>query len=163
MRDLHPLRYVGGPLQSGWDISGDFINETFQFYPRQIDAENDTFEILNPTNYTNLTDTSDTIWVRTSTANGCFSISEINLEITNTVIPTTFDRTFEQCDDYLDSDGNDSTNNNDTDGIATFDFSSVTDEIIALFPTSQSINITYYESLADATNTVNPIADSSSQ
>ena len=144
------------------DISGDFINETFQFYPRQIDAENDTFEILNPTNYTNLTDTSDTIWVRTSTANGCFSISEINLEITNTVIPTTFDRTFEQCDDYLDSDGNDSTNNNDTDGIATFDFSSVTDEIIALFPTSQSINITYYESLADATNTVNPIADSSS-
>ena len=139
------------------DISADFINETFQFYPTEIDAENDTQEFLDSSNYTNTTNTNDSVWVKTTNSNGCYAISQILIQVSNTVIPTTFDRTFELCDDYLDSDGNDSANNDDTDGVSSFDFSSVTNEIVALFPASQTINVSYYESLADANIPVNPI------
>ena len=47
------------------------------------------------------------------------------------------------------------------DGISSFDFSSVTNEIVALFPASQTINVSYYESLADANIPVNPIFNTS--
>ena len=141
-------------------ISADFANETFRYYPTQTDAENNTDEILNPTNYINTTNTNDAVWVRTITVNGCLRISQITLQVTNTVIPTTFQRTFNECDDYLDINGNDNTNNDDTDGITTFDFSSVTADITALFPAIQTINVTYYTSLADANAPMNPIPDS---
>ncbi|MEQ6122607.1 hypothetical protein AAON49_00210, partial [Pseudotenacibaculum sp. MALMAid0570] len=140
-------------------ISADFANETFRYFPTETDANNNTNEILNPTNHTNTVDTNDSVWVRVITVNGCFRIARINLEVTNTVIPVSFQRTFNECDDYRDTNGNDNTNNDDTDGITTFDFSSVTNDIIALFPVSQTLNITYYESLADANNAVNSITN----
>ncbi|MBL4605594.1 MAG: hypothetical protein JKY02_08040, partial [Flavobacteriaceae bacterium] len=142
-------------------ISTDFANETFRYYPTQTDAENNTNEILNPTNYTNTTNTNDAVWVRTFTVNGCFRVSQITLLVTNTVIPTTFQRTFSECDDYLDINGVDNANNDDTDGISAFDFSTTTADITGLFPVSQTLNITYYTSLADANTPVNPIADPS--
>ncbi|MFY0631371.1 MAG: hypothetical protein JXR05_13375, partial [Flavobacteriaceae bacterium] len=141
------------------DISADFASETFRYYPTQTDADNNSNEILNPTNYTNTTNTNDAVWVRTFTVNGCFRISEITLQVTNTVIANTFQRTFNECDDYLDINGVDNANNDDTDGVTTFDFSSVTQEIIDDFPPSQTFNITYYTSLADANVPINPIAD----
>jgi gliding motility-associated-like protein len=140
-------------------ISANSANETFRYYPTEADAQNNTNEILNPTNYTNVVDTNDSVWVRTITVNGCLRVSRIDLEVTNTLIPNTFERTYEECDDYLDADGNDTANNDDTDGITTFDFSNVTADIIALFPASQTLNISYYESLDDANNAVNAIPD----
>ena len=142
-------------------ISLNFANETFQYYPSELDAENNTNEIADPTNYTNGVDTNDVVWVKTSNANDCFRISQVNLEITSTEIPVTFQKSFEQCDDYLDTDGSDTANNDETDGIATFDFSSVTNEIVSLFPVSQTINVSYYESLVDANNLANPILNTS--
>jgi gliding motility-associated-like protein len=141
------------------EISVNFSNEIFQYYPSQIDAENDTSEITDPLNYINDIVTNDRVWVRTTSSSDCFIVSQINIQVSNTVLPTTFQRTYNQCDDFLDRDGNINTNNNDIDGITTFNFSSVTNEIITLFPSSQTINITYYESLTDANNAVNEIAD----
>ena len=143
-------------------ISLNSANETFQYYPTELDAENTTNEILDFTNYSNVVDTNDVVWVRTTTVNNCYRISQVNLVVTNTEIPTTFQRSFSECDDFLDEDGNDTANNDDTDGISSFDFSAVTNEIIALFPASQTINVSYYESLADANNLANPISNTSS-
>jgi gliding motility-associated-like protein len=143
-------------------ISANAANETFRYYPTETDAENATNEILNPTNYTNASDTNDAVWVRTITVNGCLRISRIDLIVTNTVIPNTFERTFEQCDDFLDINGNSNGNNNDTDGITTFDLgSNITNDIIELFPLNQRPNITvsYYENETDANNSVNAIPD----
>ena len=142
-------------------ISLNSANETFQYYPTELDAENTTNEILAFTNYSNVVDTNDVVWVRTTTVNNCFRVSQVNLVVTNTEIPATFQRSFSECDDFLDEDGNDTANNDDTDGISSFDFSSVTNEIVALFPASQTINVSYYESLADANIPVNPIFNTS--
>ena len=65
------------------------------------------------------------------------------------------------CDDFLDIDGNDTTNNDDTDGVSGFDFSSVTTQIRALFPPTQQLTINYYRNEADALAESNPIADPS--
>ena len=70
-------------------------------------------------------------------------------------------RTFIECDDFLDIDGNDTANNDDNDGITSFDFSSVTDEVRAEFPVSQQLTITYYRNLADGLAELNAIADPS--
>ncbi|MGB2327869.1 MAG: hypothetical protein ACPH3L_08785, partial [Flavobacteriaceae bacterium] len=143
-------------------VSLNAANEIFQYYPTELDAENTTNEILAFTNYSNVVDTNDVVWVRTTTVNNCYRISQVNLVVTNTEIPITFQRSFSECDDFLDEDGNDTANNDDTDGISSFDFSAVTNEIIALFPASQTINVSYYESLADANNLANPISNTSS-
>jgi len=143
------------------DISTNFTNETFQYYPSQVDAENDTNEITSPTNYTNDSFTNDVVWVRTITTNGCFRISQINIEVSNTNLPASFQQVFNTCDDYLDIDGNDTANNDDRDGVSTFDFSSVTNDIIGLFPANQSFNISYYRTLADANSSTNAIIDPS--
>jgi gliding motility-associated-like protein len=142
-------------------ISANFATETFQYYPTENDAENQTNEIMNPTAFTNVNENNDSVWVRTTTVDGCFAISRLDLEVSSTVIPTSFSQTYETCDDFLDINGNNSATNNDQDGIATFDFSDVTNDIINLFPASQAANISvsYYESEADANNAVNPITD----
>ena len=141
------------------DISTNFTNETFQYYPSQVDAENDTNEITSPTNYTNDSFTNDVVWVRTINTNDCFVLSQINIEVSNTNLPSGFQRVFNVCDDYLDINGNDTANNDDNDGVSSFDISAVTNEIINLFPTNQSYTISYYRSLADANASNNPITD----
>ena len=55
------------------------------------------------------------IWARVEDTNGCFSISKIQLIVSTTEIPLSFKKSFHECDDGLFS----------TDGIATFNFSSV--------------------------------------
>ena len=142
------------------NISSNYTNESFTFYPTLKDAENDTNSIINPSVFTNRTVTSDTVWVRTISNKNCFRISQVNLTVSTTGIPNTFQKYFTQCDDYLDIDGNDNTNNNDIDGVTSFDFSSVDSEIKALFTASgQKINISYYRNEADALAEANKIID----
>ncbi len=142
-------------------ISADFINETFKYYLSEADAENEINAITNAANYTNAIANNDTVWARTTTTYGCFKVSQVNLEVSCVTVPVSFQRTYSECDDFLDINGDDNANNDDTDGITTFDFSDVTADIIALFPAVQqaNLNISYYESLADADNATNPIAD----
>ncbi len=143
------------------DTSTNYLNETFVFYPSLLDAENNTsaFTAAEALVFRNRFVTTDTVWVRTISGFGCYRVSEVNLVVSTTGLPTTFQRSFTLCDDFLDIDGNDTVNNDDTDGVAAFNFSSVTAEVIALFPASQQLTITYYRNQADALAEVDAITD----
>lgn len=143
--------------EAGQEISDNYLDETFVFYPTLTDAQNDTNAILNPTTYENITVTSDQVWARTISEAGCFRISEVTLIVSTTGIPASFQRSFTECDDFLDINGENNSANNNLDGITTFDFASVTDEVTALFPPSQQLDINYYRNEADALAEQNPI------
>ena len=145
------------------DISTNFANETFVFYPSLLDAENDTnaFTAAEALVFENRTVTTDVVWARAISSENCYRIAEVTIIVSTTGLPATFQRNFSVCDDFLDIDGNDTANNDDNDGISAFDFSSVTAEVRALFPVSQQLTITYYRNQADALAELNAIADPS--
>ncbi len=146
------------------DISSDYENETFTFYPTLADANanSNIFTTAEATVFQNRTQNTDTVWARSTTSFGCYRVSEILLTVSTTGIPSTFQRTFTECDDFLDENGNNTVSNSDTDGISTFDFSSVNAEVIALFPAGQSITVTYYRNEADALAETNEITNTNS-
>lgn len=122
---------------------------TITFFEEESLAESNTSPITNPTNYTNEVVSNDTVWVRIENNNSCFRVSEVNLIVTTTEIPTTFLKTFYECDNGI----------NTKDGIATFNFSSVTNDVKDLFPDSQQLIIKYYRNEADALAEANEILD----
>ena len=143
------------------DISTNYLNETFVFYPSLLDVENNTnaYTPAEALAFRNRFVTTDTVWVRAISGFGCYRIAEVNLVVSTTGLPASFQRSFTLCDDFLDIDGNDTVDNDDTDGVAAFNFSSVTAEVRALFPASQQLTITYYRNQADALAEVDAITD----
>ena len=149
--------------EAATDISTNFANETFVFYPSLADAENDTnaFTATEALVFENRTVTTDVVWARAISSENCYRIAQVDIIVSTTGLPASFQRSFSVCDDFLDIDGNDTANNDDNDGISAFDFSSVTPEVRALFPASQQLTITYYRNQADALAELNAIADPS--
>ena len=139
------------------EISTNALNESFKYYKTYNSAttNDSTEEILNPTTYTNQFDTTDTIWVSIENNNGCYRVAQINLIVSTTGIPSTFQRQFYECDDFID------TINNEKDGITSFNFSNVTSEIKTIFPVGQQLIISYYRNETDALAEENPILDTS--
>ena len=138
-------------------ISSNFENETFTFYSSSVgaDTKNSSLEILEPSSYLNKTINTETVWTRVETSNGCHRISEINLIVSTTLIPDTFQKIYYECDDFFDI------NNDERDGITSFNFNSVTKEIENYFPKGQQLFIKYYRNEADALSEINPIKDPS--
>ncbi|TCK67544.1 gliding motility-associated-like protein [Winogradskyella wandonensis] len=139
-------------------ISTNFANETFTYYTSVTDAENETNPITNELAYPN-TDASaapDIIYARVEdNTTSCFRVAQLNLFVdTSTTPPGFVIPPFEECDDTRVDD-------NITDGITTFDFSSATALIQALFPVGQNVDVTYYESVTDALGELNAIPDPS--
>lgn len=124
---------------------------TFTYFETLSEAESNTNPITNFINYENQTVSTDTVFMRIENENGCHRIATLNLIVSTTLIPSSFQRTFTVCDDNL--------SGSDTDGIATFDFSSVTSEVEALFPSGQLLDITYYRNIEDALAEQNAITD----
>ena len=133
------------------EISVNHLNETIMFYETQVDAESGGTSnlILNEAAYPNQQVSTDMVWARIENSNGCFKTSQVNLIVSNTQIPLNFTRYFYECDDGTDT----------NDGIATFNFSSLSSEIQALFPVGQQLIINYYRNQADALSENNPITD----
>ena len=132
------------------DIVSNITTEIFTYHESSANATSGASPIPNPTTYTNIDANVDTnVWVRIENNNGCFRTTQIELIVKPSAIPTTFLEEFYACDDGTDT----------TDGIATFDFSSVTAQIEAIFPLA--IDVYYYENEADATSEVNEILDPS--
>lgn len=134
-------------------ISTDYLNETFTYFTSAVGANtNDpSTKIPDPTKYISGT---GSVWARVENANGCFSTSEIKLIVSATQIPATFKKNFTVCDDYIDA------TNDDKDGIATFDFSSVTTDIQNLLPSPiTNYTIKYFSSQADALAETNEITN----
>ncbi|AXT53110.1 gliding motility-associated C-terminal domain-containing protein [Aquimarina sp. BL5] len=137
-------------------VSGNSINETFTYYLTEIAAINEdvTNQIVDFTVYPNPTPINSTVFSRIETNNGCFRTAQIDLVVSATQIPAGFNLVYNECDttDVDDDDAN---------GIATFDFSSATSQVEALYPPGQSLVVTYYENLADALAEENEIVDPS--
>ncbi|PQJ79690.1 Ig-like domain-containing protein [Polaribacter porphyrae] len=124
-------------------------NYTITFFEEKNLAENNSSPIQNSTAYINEIASNDIICARVENNNGCLRISEVNLIISTTQIPLNFSKIFYECDDGV----------NLNDGIATFDFSSVTNDIINIFPTNQQLDITYYKNENDALAEENKITN----
>ncbi|MEN8702878.1 MAG: T9SS type B sorting domain-containing protein [Polaribacter sp.] len=122
---------------------------TITFYEERTQAATKTLPITNVTNYQNEQVSSDTIWARAENMNGCYEISEVNLLVSTTEIPVSFLKSYYKCDDGTDN----------SDGIATFNFSDITNEIINIFPINQQLIITYYNNEDDALTEENAISN----
>ena len=121
------------------------------YHPTLQAAKDNTASITNTTNYSNQTVSNETLFARVENTNGCYATAQINLQVSTTLIPATFQKVFNECDNGL--------SGSNTDGVATFDFSSVTPEIQDLYPSNQLLDITYYRNLADALAEQNAITD----
>ncbi len=136
-------------------ISANSANETFSYYTTLAGAntEDPSVQISNSLAYTS---SNKTIWARVENSNGCFSTAQLNLVVSTTQINSNFKRSFTVCDDFVDA------TNNDKDGIAAFDFSSVTNDILAMLPPgSTNYSIKYYSTEADAFAETNVITNPS--
>ena len=134
-------------------ISSNYLNETFTYYTtfNGANSKDPSVKIDNPLSYRSK---NNSIWARIENANNCYSITQLNLIVSSTQIPSTFSRRFENCDDYVDA------SQNDVDGIATFDFSSTTTDIKALLPSTNNLYvIKYYGNEADALSEINEITN----
>lgn len=127
-------------------ITGNAMHETITFFESQLNAETNNNSIMNVTAYINKTVSSDTVWARVENGDGCFRVSQVDLIVTTTQIPDTYVRDFYVCDE-------------DSDGISIFDFSSVNQEILNMFPSGQQLVIAYYRNEADALSETNAIVD----
>ncbi|TRX36857.1 T9SS type B sorting domain-containing protein [Flavobacterium sp. ZT3R18] len=137
-------------------ISTNYTNETFTYYTSSAGANTKDTAVLisNPIAFASA---NKNIWTRVENANGCFSVAQLDLIISNTQINPTFKRNFESCDDYIDA------VNDDKDGITAFNFASVITDIQALLPTPNSIySIKFYPTEADALAETNAILNPSS-
>lgn len=129
-------------------------NITFKYYLSQANAQNNTNPILNETNYTS--PNGGVVWARIENENGCIRTAKVNLVVSATQIPATFQKIIlVECDDYID------TSDPDNDGIDYFDLNKATNDsvigILAQFPSSTNLIVTYYESQADALAELNAI------
>ncbi len=140
-------------------ISANASNETFTYYVSLADATAAINSIPDPTKYINPTVNAASVWVGIKSVFGCTEISQIELLVSTTFIPLTFQHAFSACDDFLDINGLDNANNDDRDGISSFDFSHITNEVINLFPPGQQLIISYYRNEDDALSEINPILD----
>ena len=138
-------------------ISTNHTNETFTFYHTNAEAVLGDLEVAipNPLSYVNAsTDPAidpNTLFVRVETLFGCTRISELKLVVSTTTIPSTYKTSsspYEECYDK-------------SDGKTTFDFSDSEADIRGMFPTSQSLTITYYETEATALSETAMITDPS--
>ncbi|MCG1037004.1 T9SS type B sorting domain-containing protein [Polaribacter sargassicola] len=142
------------------NISTD-SNITFEYYETETDAINgDVSKIISEIENYPVTSGYAEAGVRVISEQGCYSIAKIvvTASYVNDVI---YDKTFEECDDFLDVNGNDSINNSETDGITFFDFSIASQEIINTFPTDiqSDIEVFFYETSTDRDAAINEIVD----
>lgn len=122
-------------------------NLIFKYYSSELNAQNDIAQITNDTIYTS--PNNGVVWARIENENKCIRTARVDLVVSATQIPATFQKIIlEACDDYIDA------NDPDGDGIDYFDLNTATNDpvtgILAQFTSSANLIVTYYESQADA-------------
>lgn len=129
----------------------------FSYHNSQSGANNNNDLVSNELNY--FASNGSVVWARIQTAEGCFRVSKVNLVVSTTQIPASFNPApLEECDDYVDA------TNLANDGFDNFDIESNFTQLIKdVFPLGQRpfLVITYYESFDDALLIVNPILNTS--
>jgi len=143
-------------------ISSNYVNESFTYYTSLASAINNVVSdvITNKFAFENTTPTTMPIGVRVSNSvTGCSTPSQITLIVPTTNFHPSTNISFTVCDDLLDTNGNNTSNNNNRDGITTFDFSVTRAAILAQLPSTQNYTINYYRNQADALSQLNIITD----
>jgi gliding motility-associated-like protein len=145
-------------------ISSNYTNESFAYYTTLAGAINNNSVadvIPNQFAFENTTPTSMPIGVRVfNSVTGCSAVAQITLIVPTTNFHPSSNFEFTICDDFLDTNGNSTANNNNRDGIATFDFSSTRATILGQLPSSsQNYTVNYYRNQADALSQLNAITD----
>lgn len=133
-------------------ISSNYQYETFLFYPTQADALAQQNAISNPTDYVNATPTTSTVWAEVLNSDNCSRIKEITLRVVTTQISSAILIPLEQCDDFL-------VDNDDMNGIVSFDLSGAKSQIESQFTNQQDYIFTFYENMTDALAEQNPITN----
>jgi len=124
---------------------------SFSYFETLTEAQNNSNPVVNFTTYTNQSVSTDQVFIRVQNANGCFRVATLNLIVSTTLIPSSFQRAFTVCDDAV--------SGSNADGIATFDFSSANAQIASQYPSGQLLDITYYRNIADALSEQNAITN----
>ena len=143
-------------------ISANYTNETFKYFNSVSSATNEILSDLIPNGFSfnNTTPSTMPIGVRVyNSVTGCSSPAQITLIVPTTNFQPSAIFSFTLCDDFLDTDGNNTSNNNSSDGISTFNFSTTRAAILDQLPSSQNYNINYYRNEADALSQLNAILD----
>ena len=83
--------------------------------------------------------TASLVYARTEDIFGCYSVSEVVLDVSTTAIPDDFLVSLEQCD-----------SDSVYDGFAEFNLAEVSQTIVDLFPSGQNLRVYYYRTLDDA-------------
>ena len=130
-------------------------NLIFTYFATQANAianvspiSSNSSDLINETRY-NSPD-GGVVWARVVNENGCVRISKVNLTVSVSQIPASFPKiTLESCDIYIDN-PDPIADELANDGFAFFDFTTATNDILALFPTNQNLNVTFYKNQADA-------------
>lgn len=125
-------------------LSNNYANEKMDFFLTETGARNNEASdlITNPTSYEN-TSSPQTIWVRVTNNNNCFSVTSMELYV-STAGAITFPQPSDkhQCDDYVDA------VNNDYDGIASFDFTDIANDLTT-FLNNSNLEFKFYKNEND--------------
>jgi gliding motility-associated-like protein len=132
------------------NISSNFKSEDFKYFPTETAAIKGAPEVADKTSY--FVNTTGEAWVRTLSNENCYRISKIELTVSYTPNEP-YQEIFISCDDFLDTDGNDTVTNSDTDGITFFNFSIATSEIT----NDEDVDVEFYETERERTQSINRI------
>ena len=116
--------------------NGDTTDLTISYYLSFIEADT-AMNPIDPSPFNNTT--SNTVYARVETVNGCHSVSTVNLQVSTTSFPSGFLQELSFCDD-------DSFN----DGFYVFDLTQASAIFIAEFPLGQNLSVHYFRNLTDA-------------
>ena len=132
------------------NISNNFESESFNYFSTETAAINGAPEVTDKTSY--FVNTTGEAWVRTLSNKNCYRISKIELTVSYTPNEP-YQETFISCDDFLDTNGNNTDANSDTDGITYFNFSIATSEITD----DEDVEVEFYETEQERTQSINEI------
>jgi gliding motility-associated-like protein len=122
----------------------------FAYFASNADAQANVNPILNITNFST---GGRTIWIRVTNTNNCSRVVPVLLVVSATQISSTFHKTLEECDEEI------NLNDPKNDGYDYFDFTTTTADILAPFPLSSDLTVTYYLNLSDALAEQNAITN----
>lgn len=126
-------------------------NLTITYHIQQADALSGINPLINTSNY--ISPNNGVVWARVVNDKGCFRISKVNLLVSTTQVPSTFNFVINECDEYI------NTADPSNDGFDYFDFTNATSAILGLFPGNQNLTVTYYTSQANALAETNAITN----
>lgn len=124
---------------------------TFSFHKTMGNAIANALPISNTTQYTNQVVSNDVVYIRVQNQNGCFKTAILNLVISTTQITATFTRTLTECDNIA--------SGSNVDGISSFDFTPIKQDVLNLFPSNQLLDVSFYKNLSDALSETNGISN----